>query len=333
MISSKTLAFSGLCLWLGACASSPPTQANTPDPSLDEPSQAAPGAVLEASSGKVQQGMDALERKDFEGARKVLAEARSEAPKDPQAAHYLGVALENLGDVDGAQKEYRAALELDPKLIESSANLFAILLDAGKPRDALVVLDAALKSAPKDPNLLVNRALALESAGSAEDALEAYGAAVEVRPDDAELRMAYADLLISAGKKDVAFEQVRAAGSTDDPEKLAAVAHRFGKLGKFADCVAALDRVIEKKPAPEHYVRRGICRHEANDLAGERADYEAALKLDARSAPAHYYLGRSLAKREPKTAQKHLATVVDLTKGEGDLGRAAKQALAELKRK
>src|SRR4051812_30059111 len=82
---------------LGACGgSSPPPEA--PPPPLDEPSTPPPAAdrTAQASSAKVQQGIDAIKAQDFATAKARLTEARAEAPKDPQAAFYLGVALEGL---------------------------------------------------------------------------------------------------------------------------------------------------------------------------------------------------------------------------------------------
>ncbi|HEY8944779.1 MAG TPA: tetratricopeptide repeat protein [Polyangiaceae bacterium] len=324
----------GLALALQGCGGAAPAQspAASPDPPLDDTGGApAAGAVAQASSAKVQQGIDAIRGEDYAGAKAILTQARSEAPKDAQAAYYLGVAQEQLGDIPAAEQEYRAALELDPKLVEASANLSAVLLDGGKASEALEVADKGLRVDPKHVALLVNRALALESTGNKAEALVAYERAVAARGDDPELRLAYADLLMGAGKKEAALAQVKAASDTDDPRLLAAVAHRLGKLGAPAECVATLDRALKSQPNPELFVRRGICRHDAGDDPGAQADYEAALKADPNSVPAHYYLGRHLAqKKDKKGAQAHLKKAVELSKGEG-LGKAAQQALRDLK--
>lgn len=321
-----------LGLMVSACGGASQAPPAAPDPLLEDPSaDPAPGAVAQASSPKVQQGIEAIRAQDFARAKTVLTEARTQAPNDAQAAYYLGVANEQLGELAEAEKEYRAALELDSKLAEASANLAAILLDGDRADEALAIADRGLSADPKHPALLVNRALALESTGNKPEALKAYGRAVLVRPEDRELRLAYSDLLIDAGEKDAAIEQVKAAQDTDDPRLLAAVAHRFGKLGVPGECVAALDRAISAKVNPELLVRRGICRHDAGDDAGAQADYEAALKSDAASVPAHYYLGRHLAqKKDRKGAERHLKKAVELSKGEG-LGKAAQEALRELK--
>lgn len=322
----------GMLLVVLGCSGAPPQQAKTADPPLeDAPAAASPQNVAPASSAKVQQGIDAIQRQDFAAAKAVLSEAHSEAPKDAQAAFYLGVAYEGLGDLASAEKSYRSAHELDPNLVDASANLSAILVDGGKTKEALPIIEAGLKAAPKHPELLVNHAIALEAEGKHEEALSAYGKAVAVRPDAADLRLAYATLLAGAGKKTEALEEVRAAAKTDDPKLLAAVAEAFGRLKAPADCVAVLDRALKSAPSAALQVRRGVCRHGAGDDAGAQADYEAAIKLDSRFAAAYYYLGLQLKQRDKKGAQKQLQKAVELDE-QGAVGKAAKEALDDLKK-
>jgi Flp pilus assembly protein TadD len=287
--------------------------------------------VVPASSDKVQKGMDAIQHQDFAAAKSVLTEATSEAPKDPQAAFYLGVACEGLGDSASAETQYRKALDLDPKLVDASANLSALLMDAGKTKDALPIIEQALKLAPKHPDLLVNHAIALGAEGRAAEALKAYGEAVQVRPDAADLRLAYADLLAKNNRDADALEQVKAAAKTDDPKLLGAAADAFGKLKAPADCVAALDRALKAKPSPGLQVRRGVCRHELGDAKGAAEDYEAALKLDPKFAAAHYYLGMDLKKTDKKGATAHFQKAIEADP-KGGVGKRAKEALDDLKK-
>jgi hypothetical protein len=68
------------------------------------------------------------------------------------------------------------------------------------------------------------------------------------------------------------------------------------------------------------------------DDAGALADYNAALAVDASFAPAHYYLGMHLAKKDKKKALEHLDKAASLAKGEG-VGPAAKREADELRKK
>jgi len=309
-------------LSFAACGgSAPPVEA--PPPSLEDP---APPAAAEQSakpsSKKVEQGIEAIKAQDFAKAKALLSEARKESPKDPQAAYYLGVALEGLSDGTGATAAYKDALALDPKLTEASVNLSALLLDAKDAAGALSVADVGLKSAPKQPDLLLNRALALEAAGKKEESLKAYGAAVAASPDNIELRIAYAELLTAAKDDKNALEQLRAVSTTDDPKLLEKLAQKFGRLHAFADCIAVLDKAIKASDSANLHVRRAVCRHDQKDDAGALSDYEAALKLDEKSAPAHYYLAKHVCPTDKKKAATHFKRAAEIA-GNDDIGKRA----------
>jgi len=318
----------GLSLGCGGGTTPPPDNPNSNPPPLDDPAPKGGGEVAKPSNDQVKQGMDAIQNQDFEKAKTLLGEARKADPKDPQAAYYLGVALEALNDPKGATAEYKAALELDPKLVEASVNLSGILIDGKDPAGALAAADSGLKAAPQNPDLLVNRALALEALGKKDEAGKAYGAAVKAKPADAALRMTYAEYLAEAGHGDAAIAELKAVSDTQDVPTLAALSLRFGRLKAFPDCVAVLDKAIKIKPNPDLYTRRGVCRHDAGDDPGAQADYEEAIKLNTNFAPAHYYLGEHLCNTKDK---KRALEEFDLAikNAEGNFSRKAREGKDE----
>jgi Flp pilus assembly protein TadD len=307
---------------LTACAgAAPPPEA--PPPSLEDPAPpAASEQSAKPSSKKVEQGIEAIKAQDFAKAKALLSEARAESPKDPQAAFYLGVALEGLSDGTGAAAAYKESLALDPKLTEASVNLSALLLDQKDAAGALSAADLGLKTTPKQPDLLLNRALALEASGKKEESLKAYGAAVAASPDNIELRIAYAELLTAAKDDKAALEQLRAVSTTDDPKQLEKLSQKFGRLHAFGDCIAALDKAIKAADSANLHVRRAVCRHDQKDDAGALSDYEAALKLDEKFAPAHYYLAKHVCPTDKKKAATHFKRAAELA-GNDDIGKRA----------
>ena len=309
-------------LSLVACGGSAPAP-EAPPPSLDEPAKPAAGEQsAKPSSKKVEQGIEAIKAQDFAKAKALLSEARAESPKDPQAAFYLGVALEGSSDGAGAATAYKDALALDPKLTEASVNLSALLLDQKDAAGALSAADLGLKTAPKQPDLLLNRALSLEASGKKDEALKAYGAAVTASPDNIELRIAYAELLTAAKDEKTALEQLRAVSTTDDPKLLEKLSQKFGRLHAFADCIAVLDKAIKASDSANLHVRRAVCRHDQKDDAGALSDYEAALKLDDKFAPAHYYLAKHVCPADKKKAAAHFKRAAELA-GNDDIGKRA----------
>ncbi|HEY2405304.1 MAG TPA: tetratricopeptide repeat protein [Polyangiaceae bacterium] len=332
----SSAAFGTLCLALGACAGSTPPPADPPPPDMGP----APSASAESkppadqtekpSSAKVEQAIDALKKQDFAAAKTLLTAARAENQKDPQAAYYLGVALQGLNDAAGAKSAYQDALKLDAKLTEASVNLSALLLDAKDADGALSVCDSGLKTQPKQPDLLLNRALALEAQGKKDESLKAYGAAAAASPDNIELHIAYAELLTAAGDEKGALDQLHGVANTDDPKLLAALSVKFGRLHAFGDCISALDHAIKIKDSADLHVRRAVCRHDAKDAAGAVDDYKAALKIDDKFAPAHYYLGKQLCKTDKKQALEHLNKAAQLA-ANSDIGKRAKESADKAK--
>ena len=332
-LSTVTLGLLG-ALALAACGgSAPPPEA--PPPPLDEPSTpaAAPAGdqAAKASSAKVQQAIDAIKAQDFGKAKSLLTEARAEAPKDAQAAFYLGVALEGLSDATEATAAYKDALGLDPKLTEAAVNLSALQLDAKDAAGALATADVGLKTAPKQPDLLLNRALALEAAGKKDESLKAYGQAVAASPDNIDLRIAYAELLAAAKDEPKALEQLRAvSASTSDPKELDKLGQKFGTLKAYADCIAVLDKAIKQSDIAPLHVRRAVCRHSQKDEAGALSDYEAALKLDDKFVPAHFYLGMHQCPTDKKKATAQFKRAIELAPN-SDFGKRSTEMLTKVK--
>lgn len=329
---SRFFCFSALILTSSvvACGGAPSAPAATADnpPPLDD-DEGGGAAPAPASSGKVKEGMDAIQAGDFGKAKSVLEEAEKENPKDPQAAYYLGVAIEGLGDGGGAAEHYKKALALDPKLTEASINLSGVLLDANDVDGALSVATAGLKTAPKNPSLLRNKAVALDASGS-KDAVPAFKAAVAAAPNDKEIHYLYAEALARSGDAAGALPELKGLVSSDDVAVLASVGRLLGKLKAFDDCIAALDNAIAKKDAAELHVDRGLCKHGKKDDKGAAADFQAAVAADPKFAPAHFYLAQN--KRDAgdkKGAKAEFEKAASLDSGK--LGAAAKKELSELK--
>lgn len=312
----------------GGSSTPPPATADNPPPLDDDDSAAA--APAPASSGKVKEGMDAIQAGDFAKAKTVLEEAAKENPKDPQAQYYLGVANEGLGDGKTAAEHYKAAIALDPKLTEASINLSGVLLDLNDAEGSLSVVNAGLKAAPKNPSLLRNKAVALDATGSKE-AVPAFKAAVAAAPNDKEIHYLYAETLARSGDKAAAMTELKGLVSADDIAVLASVGRLLGKLKAFDECVSALDNAIAKKDAAELRVDRGLCKHGKKDDKGAAADFEAAVAADAKFAPAHFYLAQNKRDSGDKKGAKAEFEKAASLDPSGKLGAAAKKELSELK--
>jgi Tfp pilus assembly protein PilF len=331
-VRSLSFALLSLTFAIGCGGSTKP--ANHPDEvvPLEESSgdkKAAP-TVEAASSPEVADAMKAIEAKRFADAKALLEKALAKNPKDAQAHYYLGVTLsQEGGDLKGAVQSYEQALTLDPKLIDGYVNLSALKLETKDAAGALSVSEKGLTVAPKQPDLALNRALALEALGKTEEALKAYGDAVQVRPDDFTLKVSFAQLLAQAKKKTEALAQVSAIRECPDPRLLTMGAIVALGLDAPAECVALMDRGLKIEQHPALYVRRGMCRDKLKDVAGATADFKKAIELDAKFAPAHYYLALLVKASDKVTACKELTLAADLGGNQG-IGPSAKKDKAEL---
>jgi tetratricopeptide (TPR) repeat protein len=304
-----------------------PTPAPSLPPSMAGGSSGSSGSSSPKAGPEVERAIAAIKAGDFRSAKAAAEQALQKNPKDGTASYYLGVALENLGDKSGAEQRYKDAVANAPELAEAAINLGALYLDQSKWDDAIAVTQKALVKRTDDPALHANMAVALRGKGDKQGAAAEYERAVKVVGDNPDLRFGYGSLLLEMGNKDRAATELKAAlGSAGSNRALlASIGRLLGPAGAYADCVSAFDKAIAGGDDPELRVRRGVCRHSLKDEAGAKSDYEAALKLNPKYAPGHYYLGESL-KAAGDTAQaiKEFEAAYQLDPG-SPLGKKSKE--------
>ncbi len=322
-----------LILALCACGSSSkaPESAASVMPLDDRPSNTSTNtssADTHTPSPEVSRAMKLIEAQKFAEAKDVLSRAAATDSKDVLAQYYLGVACGGMKDTDGALVAYNRAIQLDPRFAEAYVNLSALQLDLKDASGALATTDVGLKNA-NSPDLYLNRALALEALGKKDEVVAAYGAAVKQMQDNLSLRVRYAQLLADSGKKEEALAQLRRVRDGDDPKLLALAAILARELGAYAECVAVLDHAISIKDLAALRVRRGMCREDLKDDAGAKTDYERAIAMEAKFAPAHYYYGEMLRKaKDQKKACAEFALAIEYGGTQG-IGPQAKRASSD----
>lgn len=318
-------------LVLSACGG--PSEAKSPEPQPDpnallgdEPQ----GEPVAASSPEVNKAMDAIKAEDFAGAKAILVPLVAKQPEDVQAVFYLGVAEAALKETDPAIGHFEKALELDPKFGDASLNLSALLLDLQRYEEAVTVADQGLKHAPEDLGLTQNKALALSYGGQQAAAVKPLQLVVEKKPQDEGMRFLLAEALLASGDAAGAQAELGKLQGSSSREVLASIADLYGRMKAWDNCVAALDAAHAKEPAAELLITRGLCKHGKDDENGAKADFEAAIKLDAKSAKAHFYLGHNLRGRGDKKGAKAAFTKAAELAGSGPLAEQAKAAASKL---
>lgn len=337
VVQARSVAHAAVWKWLGVAvvlsACGGPGEAKSPeaepDPAtlLEDEPQAEPVA---ASSPEVNKAMDAIKAEDFAGAKAILVPVVAGNAEDVQAVFYLGVAEAALKETDAAIGHFEKALELDPKFVDASLNLSALLLDLSRFEEAVAVADQGLKHAPGDLGLTQNKALALSYGGQAAAAVAPLKAVVEKKPQDEGMRFLLAEALFASGDAAGAQTELAQLKASSSREVLASAADLYGRMKQWGDCIIALDSAFAKEPAAELLITRGLCKHGKDDENGAKSDFEAAIKLDAKSAKAHFYLGHNLRARGDKKGAKAAFTKAAELAGTGPLAEQSKAIAAKL---
>jgi tetratricopeptide (TPR) repeat protein len=227
-----------------------------------------------------EQGLKALDQKQYQSAVDSLLKAAEAEPQDFTVRFNLALAYSLLGKDAEAINQYKKVLDLKPDLYQADLNLGISLVRVQQTADAVPYLTAAVAQKPKEyrPNYYL--AAALLGSGDVAKAEQAYTTALELDPKspDAELGLAHAlakeNKLIDAAphfKKaaelnpkfnDGLLELAGLYEAQNQPADAIAIYQKFpdsagaqerlGSLllssGQAADAIAHLQAAIEKSP-------------------------------------------------------------------------------------
>lgn len=119
-----------------------------------------------------EKGSDDMQKRRWANARKHFEAAIAIYPEYDLAYNGLGVAANQMNDVESARKAFAKAIELNDKFAEAQRNLARILIADKNYGDAAKLLERSLESEP-------NHAWALTNAAYAELQVKKFGEAVE----------------------------------------------------------------------------------------------------------------------------------------------------------
>lgn len=204
----------------------------------------------------LQQGVAALDRKDYESAIAYFDRAIEADPANATAWAHRGQAYSVLGDPARAITNYDEALRRDPT--NAAFYLSRAFAHRQLRNFALAVADcnSALQLAPDNSAAYVSRGIAYHESGEQAKAIADYNAAIQ-RGDTT------ASVYVSRG-----------------------VAHH--ETGDYARALADFDEAIRKEPDNSAaYNNRAMTHRKKGDLPAAIADYEQAIKHDRESAYAY----------------------------------------------
>ncbi|HEX2818460.1 MAG TPA: aspartyl protease family protein [Phenylobacterium sp.] len=223
-------------------------------------------------------------------------------------------------DFQPAIADYTRAIELEPDNARHYRDRALARLSARQPVLAMADLDAALKREPNDVETLMRRGELFLATRAPEKAREDFEAATRLAPDNSELPERIGTAFGRAGQFEPAIQQLNLwitahPKSEDLPRVLSSRCFARAAWGKELDAALAdCDAALRKNKVSEVMGNRGLVLLRMGKLDEAIAQYNAAVGLQPRYAPALY--GRGLA--ELKKGDK--------AKGEADI--AAAKAIA-----
>jgi Tfp pilus assembly protein PilF len=193
-----------------------------------------------------------------------LASVRAARSRAGSASECVRIGAESLdrGDMGSAETAFRQALAASPEDASALEGLAIVLQHTRRPEQAIPILEGLLLRYPTDVSLLNKYGAALRDVGRRRDALAQFRRALEL---DASYRHAVINL-----------------------------AYTLTDLGEADEALVAGRRAVEVWPNDaEAHVAYGVALAAQSDVDFEAANsaFNAALRLDARSAAAYANLG------------------------------------------
>jgi tetratricopeptide (TPR) repeat protein len=216
-------------------------------------------------------------------------------PDMAEAHAALGSAHRLLGRLEEAVGHYQNALAVRPQYAAVHNDIAGVLHMLGRTDEAVRHYERALAAQPDDANARYNVANLLGAAGRREQALEHYAKALAVRPDFAEAHNNMANALHLLGRHDQAIAHYKAAVRIRPA--YAESWHNLGKacfaLNRPDDAIAAYQQAAKIDPSkPTVHSDLGAARLVLGHLREAYAAFAAAVARDPRNAAVHLNLAR-----------------------------------------
>lgn len=257
--------------------------------SIANPAQSSPAAGAATGLAKaaavtefIREGNLALDRGDYNRAVIDYDHALQLDARNATALADRGLAYVWKGEPVPASEDLDAAATLDPRNPVVSRARGLLAYEQGKYPEAVSDFTASLNQEPNSAFTLYWRSQANKEMGDYEHALADVSASIRARPSEPsgyELRAR--ELLDSGHLQDAAHAaDDLIAANPQSAEAYAGAAEIYYAAGKDTEARQALDHSLAIAPSARAYNTRARYRP-AEDLAGRRADVDAALKLDS----------------------------------------------------
>lgn len=200
-------------------------------------------------------------------------------PQNASALAHRGLAYVWLNEFESAGKDLDAAAKIDPDhpVIHRARGLMAF--EQQDWSKAIKAFTVALEIEPESAFALGYRAIAAREIGDDSAALRDAEAALALNPDWMDLYDLRARIFYSQLRIDWVINEAATLTAANPNSARAHATAIYFRVRRRGEAIASYDRAIALEPKAILYIERGYARPDG-DVAGRRADIEAALKLE-----------------------------------------------------
>ena len=227
----------------------------------------------------------------------ALQKAADLLPGDATACSSLGLAQNNIGQLNDAVASFRRALAIKPDYAEAHSNLGVILNKLGRLDDAVASYCQALAIKPDSAETHYNLGNTLNDLMRLDDAVASYRQALAIKPDFSQAHNNLGKSLKGLGRLDDAVTSYRQALALNPGFALAHsnLGNALKELGRINDAVTSYRRALEIKPDyAEAHNNLGNALTDIGQLNDAVASYRRALEIKPDYAEAYNNLGNAL---------------------------------------
>lgn len=192
-------------------------------------------------------GLKALERKEYPQAEQIFTKLIAQDPKDYSAFFNLALAESLLNKPEQAAEHYKQTLALKPKLYEAELNLGLLYLQQKQYAEAIPHLQAVVEQKPNQLRSRLYLADAQLATNQFPAAQQNYEAALKLDAKSAPTELGLGQSLMKQGKLDEALPHYNQAAVLDASfkEYLVELSSAFEKEGRKDEAISLLKQFPE----------------------------------------------------------------------------------------
>jgi Flp pilus assembly protein TadD len=249
--------------------------------------------TADSAVAQLQAAIQAHERGDIQAAERGYRAVLALEPAQPDAVHFLGLALHQRGLSSEALTWLERALLLAPDNYQFRGNLASVLQQLGRSEQAERLYREALALKPDYLGGFINLGLLYTARGDYPKALVEFDRAVGLDPASFAACLNRAECLKQLARRDESLAAYRRAAAlgVSDPDLQVVVGTALREAGEVDDAVRCHARALELAPDyPPAENSLGNLLGMQGDLAAAESHYRRALKLKPDYAGAYYNL-------------------------------------------